>query len=170
MGTKELKDLTRAELLELLIERTTQLQQVQAQLDEVLSQQQNAPSVPVYESAGTLAEAAMQVNGVFEAADRAAKQYLDSMDQMVQNQKAACQQMEAEAREKAERIIADAEVKCYKMEHDTQVHCAMLLRSAEQESGRNWTELFARLDKLSEENNALHAMADQGEKKRKWSL
>lgn len=170
MAGKDLKNLSRADLLELLIERTAELEQVKAQLEEALSQQENMQSVPVYESAGTMAEAALQVNGVFEAADRAAKQYLDSMEQMMRNQEAVCAQMLSEAREKAEKIIVEAELKCSKMEHDMQVHCAMLLRNAEQEVGRNWDELFARLDRLSEENNALRQMVDQGEKKRKWSL
>ena len=170
MAAKELKNMSRTELLELLIERTAELEQVKAQLEEALAQQECVQSVPVYEHAGTMAEAAMQLGGVFEAADRAARQYLDSAEQMMRNQEAVCAQMENEAREKAEKLLVEAELKCRKMEHDTQVHCAMLLRNAEQEVGRNWNELFARLDKLSEENSALRFAMDQGDKKRKWSL
>lgn len=169
MSAKALKDLSRTDLLELLIQRTDELEQVKAQLQQALAQQ-TSECAPVYESAGTMAEAAIQVNGVFEAADRAAKQYLEYMEQMMHRQEAACAQIEHEAREKAERLILEAEIKCSKMEKDTQMHCSMLLRNAEQEAGRNWNDLFAKLDRLSEENAQLRQLVDSGEKKRKWSL
>ena len=169
MSAKDLKDLSRTDLLELLIQRTEELEQVKEQLQQALSQQ-SSECVPVYESAGTMAEAAVQVNGVFEAADRAAKQYLEYMEQMVRRQEETCAQIEREAKEKAERLILEAEIKCSKMEKDTQVHCSMMLRNAEHEAGRNWNDLFTKLDRLSEENAQLRSLMDSDEKKRKWSL
>lgn len=75
MTDKELKRLSRAELLELLIDQVkenellrTRLAGAEARLDSRMLE---------IEDAGTLAEAAMRLNAVFASADAAAKQYLD---------------------------------------------------------------------------------------------
>lgn len=75
MTDKELKRLSRAELLELLIHQVkeneilrTRLAGAEARLDSRMLE---------IEEVGTLAEAAMRLNAVFASADAAAKQYLD---------------------------------------------------------------------------------------------
>ena len=75
MTDKELKRLSRAELLELLINQMkenevlrTRLAGAEARLDSRMLE---------IEDAGTMAEAAMRLNAVFASADAAAKQYLD---------------------------------------------------------------------------------------------
>lgn len=68
MTTKELRRLSRRQLLKLLIEQMEENKRLYK-----LLQERNL----AYEKAGTLAEAAMQLGGVFEAADRAAQIYLE---------------------------------------------------------------------------------------------
>lgn len=80
MTDKELRRLSRGELLEMLIAQMEKNEQVQHELDcarEELRQRQL-----IMDKAGSIAEAALQMNHVFEAADEAAKQYLDSVKQM----------------------------------------------------------------------------------------
>ncbi len=85
MTDKELKRLNRSELLEMLIaqiEENQKLKRHLAQAQEALQNRQIS-----LESAGSIAEAALRLNGVFEAADRAAQQYLDSVRAMAEGPK-----------------------------------------------------------------------------------
>lgn len=80
MTDRELRKLSRAELLELLIAQTEENERLTQQLaaaEEALADRRLA-----IEQAGTLAEAALRLNGVFEAADQAAQQYLENVRRM----------------------------------------------------------------------------------------
>lgn len=77
MTDKELKRLSRSELLQLLISQielneklNAQIVQLQARLDDRRILLSNA---------GSIAEASLQLNQVFEAAQAAAQQYLDNV-------------------------------------------------------------------------------------------
>ena len=77
MTEKELRRLNRYQLLELLIaqtERADQLQQQVEQLEAKLEERQLK-----MEAMGSIAEASLRLNEVFEAAQRAADQYLESL-------------------------------------------------------------------------------------------
>lgn len=74
MKNTDLKKLNRTELLEMLVdlsEENETLRADNARLREQLQEQQIN-----IEKAGSIAEAALALNGVFEAAQRAADQYL----------------------------------------------------------------------------------------------
>ena len=88
MTDKELKKLSRAELLELLIIQTERAEKLEYEwkakeesyqlkiktLEEALSDKKiNAKKI------GSIAEAALELNGVFEAAQKAADQYLENI-------------------------------------------------------------------------------------------
>ena len=77
MTDKELKRLSRAELLKMLLARTEENENLKKQLQE--AQEALAERKIAIDKAGTLAEAAMALNGVFAAADEAARQYLDNV-------------------------------------------------------------------------------------------
>lgn len=79
MTDKELRRLNRGELLELLLSRMEENEKLRQQLaraDAALAERRVA-----IDNAGSLAEAALKLNGVFEAADQAAKQYLENLQQ-----------------------------------------------------------------------------------------
>ena len=106
MTEKELKRLSRAELLELLLLQTRETERAQArakQLEETLSKRQ----LKIRE-AGDLAHAVLAVNGVMETAQRAAKQYLENIEQMQSETKERCTEIIEKARQEAERIIREA--------------------------------------------------------------
>jgi light-regulated signal transduction histidine kinase (bacteriophytochrome) len=77
MTDKELARLGRRELLELLIQQSKEMAQLQQELDEAKAQL--ARREITIESCGTLAEAALKLSGIFEAADAAAAQYLENI-------------------------------------------------------------------------------------------
>lgn len=99
MTEKELKKLSRNELLELLLQQTRRTEELEKKLEE--SERNLRNKTLTISNAGSIAEAALQVNGVFEAAEAAAKQYLDNIK---------------ECSVRADRMLADTEQRCAEME------------------------------------------------------
>lgn len=84
MTDKELKRLSRSELLEMLIiqvEENERLKQRLSKAQEKLQERQI-----MIEQAGSIAQAALELNGVFEAADKAAKQYLENVRRIAEKE------------------------------------------------------------------------------------
>ncbi len=114
MEDRDLRKLSRAELLELLISQTQRVEELEDQLAEAqrrLEQRQIA-----IDRAGTLAEASLMLNGVFEAAEKAAAQYLENIERLSGQQQRVCDAMEASAREQARTILEEAERACRERE------------------------------------------------------
>lgn len=89
MTEKELRRLKRVELLELLIEQATEIEELRRELEEARQALKNR-EVDLQE-AGTLAEAALRINEVFAAADRAAQDYLENVRALAARRQAARQ-------------------------------------------------------------------------------
>lgn len=77
MTDKELRRLSRAELLEMLLAQTEENRQLRERLRE--TEKALADRRITLEQAGTMAEAALKLNGVFDAVDRAVQQYLENV-------------------------------------------------------------------------------------------
>lgn len=77
MTDNELKKMSRAELVELLLEQSREIRSLRQQLDA--AQAQLDDKVIKLNRVGSIAEAALALNGVFEAADAACKQYIDTV-------------------------------------------------------------------------------------------
>lgn len=77
MTDRQLKKLSRGELLELLLEQMDRCARLEQELEQANRQLQDRQIR--MEHAGSIAEAALALNGVFEAADRAAREYLESV-------------------------------------------------------------------------------------------
>ena len=80
MTDKELRRLSRSELLELLISQMEENEQLKMELEK--AQQELKDKRIILKKAGSIAEAAVGLNKIFEAADEAAKQYLESVRKM----------------------------------------------------------------------------------------
>lgn len=61
------------------------------------------------ESTGSLAEAALALNGVFQAADAASQQYLENIQAISSQQESTSQEIQAKAEQKAAHIIREAQ-------------------------------------------------------------
>ena len=77
MTDKELRQLGRRELLEMLIEQGKELQSLRDRLAEAERALQDR-EIKI-RKAGSIAEAALQLNGVFEAAEMACRQYIENV-------------------------------------------------------------------------------------------
>ncbi len=85
MTERELKKLSRADLLELLLNERRENEGLRLQLEE--AQRKLADRRIQLEQAGSIAEAALQLNGVFAAAEAAAEQYRDSVRRLTEEQR-----------------------------------------------------------------------------------
>lgn len=116
MTQKELKRLSRADLLEMLMVQTQESERLRERLAE--AEAQLADRNLRVQEAGDLAHAALAVNGVMEAAQAAAKQYLDNIAQMQKNiaqTKDNMERMERETQERCEKLLADAKKQADRM-------------------------------------------------------
>lgn len=119
MNEKELKELGRRELLELLLLQTRRTEELETNLEETRRKYEKLEAkleeaerklndrALALSDAGSIAEAAIRVNSVFESAEAAAKQYLDNIkecsdrsDRMMAYTKFRCEEMEKKAMEK----------------------------------------------------------------------
>jgi hypothetical protein len=107
MTDKELKRLSRAELLELLLVQTREVERLRGELMEVRRQLQDR-QVRIAE-AGDLAQAMIAVNGVMEAAQAAAAQYLENVAAMEAETKEKCEQMLRAAVQETRRLRRESE-------------------------------------------------------------
>ena len=97
MTERELRKLSRADLLALLVEQSEENEQLRLQLEE--AQEKLSSRVIEIEKAGSLAEAALQLNGVFQAAQDACSQYIENMERLSRRQEEICARMEQEQAE-----------------------------------------------------------------------
>lgn len=107
MTQQELKKLRRIDLLELLLEERRENEMLRVQLKTACKKLDDR--TVQLEKAGSIAEASLQLNGVFEAAEAAAAQYLENIRRLSDEEEAVCQRMEAEARKRADDICAEAD-------------------------------------------------------------
>ena len=108
MTDKELKKLSRAELLEMLLMQTREVDRLNgkvAELEDRLQQRRLQ-----YENAGDIAQAALQVSGIFEAAQAAADLYLENVTALESKTEERCRLLEEQTEEKCKAYIRKAEM------------------------------------------------------------
>ena len=109
MTERELRRLSRTDLLELLLVQRRENEQLRCLLDQALEQLDDR-TIQI-NIAGSIAEASLQLSGIFTAAQDSCQSYVDNIKLLSERQNAVCQQMEQETREKCDRMIAEAELK-----------------------------------------------------------
>ena len=106
MTPKELKRLSRSDLLEMLLDLSKENEKLRMG-NERLSAQLTDRNIAIEES-GSLAEAALRLNGIFQAAEEACAQYRENIQARNAGLEQRCIQMEEETL-----------ARCKKMEEDT---------------------------------------------------
>lgn len=113
MTEKELKRLSRSELLQMLI---TQAEENKALQDRVEATEKQLKDRQItIEQSGSLAEVALSLNGVFQATDAAARQYLENIKRMNDQQEVACRELQADAEKQAAAIVQNAQAYSQKL-------------------------------------------------------
>jgi len=121
-------NLSREELL-------TLAKQQQAELEQLRSFALS-PTLDLDEP-GSIAEAAMQLSGVFQASQRAADIYLRSMESMKAKRESEYFLRLAEAEQQAQQLLLE-----------TQEHCRTTVSRAKESADFYWAEMHRRLDQL----------------------
>ena len=153
MTDKELKKLSRSALLEMLLEQSRENDRLRAQVEE-LARQLSDRQFKI-DQAGSIAEASMQINQVFESAQAAAEQYLENIRALSGRQEQICRQLEEESTQKANALLAETERKCRTMEAATTEKCARMTKEAEESANRIWADAQARIQKLIDDQAVL---------------
>ena len=144
---KELRRLKRKDLLEILLEQSKEnedqrvLLAVQKQKILHLEERLVDRRIDIAES-GTIAEAALKLNGVCEAAQAAAQQYLDNL----KNTDERCATMENETKKQCDTMKEETARKCAQVEADTKHKCEELERQTKEEVEKRWDELSEKLE------------------------
>lgn len=106
MTDKELRRLNRSELLQMLIGQMEENKALKEKLALAESKLQDRQIK--MEKAGTMAEATLLLNGVLEATEAAAQQYLENIKRMSSEQDAVCREMKEKAERESEEIMQRA--------------------------------------------------------------
>lgn len=142
---KELRRLRRKDLLELLLEQSKEnedqrlLLAVQKKKILHLEQKLQNRKIDIAE-AGSLAEASLRLNGIFDAAQAAAQQYLDNLKDADER----CAAMESAAKER-----------CDAMKKETEERCRELDRRTQEEVEKRWEDLSGRLEAFYDAHEGL---------------
>ena len=121
MTDKELRRLSRADLLEMLIAQSEELREVKERL--AAAETALASRVIEINNAGSIAEASLQLNGVFEATQAACAQYTESIRCLNERTELICRQMEKESRKQADSLLEETRRKCAQMEAEAMTKC-----------------------------------------------
>ena len=141
MTDKELKHLSRGELLQMLVDQIEENNELKEKLANAQKELESRQITA--EKAGSMAEASLALNGVFEAADAAAQQYLENIKNLSDRQEDICREVHAKAEEKVIKIIREAEE--YK-------------RKSYAEADKYWEQIKEKVDNLLNEHEVLRMM------------
>lgn len=153
MTDRELKRLSRIELIDIIYELQTQNEQSAAEVAAL--QKQLDDRLLRIDECGSIAEAALRVSGVFEAAQSAADQFLNSvyaanadMDEKRLETEHQCAQLLREAEKKAQQTLDDAEKKAETLVHEAETRADEIIKGANARSEEDWKQFHARADEF----------------------
>ena len=141
MTDRELQKLKRVELLQLLVEQSRELDALRQELAQA-RRELEARELRLQE-AGSIAAASMQLNGVFEAAQRAADQYLESIRYQSEHMEEKCAAMEEATRLRCDQMLKEAEAS---------------VQQAQKDSDECWRDVKGKLEDYLRQQTALQGL------------
>lgn len=144
MTEKDLKRLSRADLLEMLIDQSVELKKTQKKLKTAEAKLKSRQIA--IDEAGSIAEAALKLSGVFEAAQSACEQYMENIRTLSDRQNEVSGRREEESIRKAAATLEETEARCAALEAETREKCENMLAQARKESQAYWDEVSRKLE------------------------
>ena len=144
MTDKEFRRLSRPELIDIIFELQLQLKQRKGEIQR-LTQAVQKRELDI-SNAGSLAEAVVSINGVMEAAQAAADQYI--LSAKAANEKA--EQTLVEAKAEAVRIVCDAQEKAKQIEASTMKSTSLI-----------WDDFQSKVTEMLEAHKELSISAEE---------
>lgn len=174
LSDKELQKLKRGDLLEILLEQSKENDSLVWQIakkDQEIRDLHNKLEDRKIElqKAGTIAEASFKLNGVLEATEKAAQQYLDNLQRLYEKEEYLCnvkeQEVEArcqaalkKTREQCEEYIQMTEQRCMEREKEAEEKCRYLDEKAKADVDKRWKELSRRLEDFYSSHRGLREL------------
>lgn len=137
MTEKELKHMNRGDLVEIIYQYQSREQELTAQIENLTRQLSDRKTH--IENAGSIAEAALTINRVFESAQAAADQFLDEI-------RAANEDKEAQG----QKIIAAAQAEADELRRKTQEECRTMTDNAKRECDAMYDQITKLLKSYEE--------------------
>lgn len=141
MTETELKKMSRSELLQMLILQSDENTALKSRVEE-LEKQIEKREILIGQS-GSIAEAALKLSGIFEAADRAVAEYQNGIRRLNAEQQVFLKAKREEAEKEAAAIVLKAKVQADK---------------SRQEAERYWDNLSIRLEAFYREHKGLQEL------------
>lgn len=145
MTEKDLKNLSRTDLIKLLQKQMKINEKMKVRVAELETELEDRHIA--VKRCGSLAAAALEINHVFEAADAAARQYIENVKELTDGNSGIVERAEKEAKAKADELIARTEKLCReKLEaadrscHDWREKTIEECRAKEAEADRKYAE------------------------------
>ncbi len=157
MADKEFRRLNRAELIEILYEVQKQSDEKSAQIEQL--QKELDDKTLRISKAGSIAEASIQVSGVFEAAQEAADRYLSSVRQA----EAAQAKKQVEAEQKRQKMLREASAQAEELIRLAETEAQKILASAEQGASEKWKRFEQRAEELIAAHAELRALMGESQ-------
>lgn len=152
MTDKELKHLNRRELIDIIYElqkryadSKNEITQLQADLEK--------KELSIAES-GSIAEAALKVNGVFEAAQAAADQYLLSIQSANADMAAKIERV----KKQSEEVLRQANLRAEGIIQEAEKKAASIIANANKEAEDSWNQFQTKADELIRARAELSAL------------
>ena len=143
MSDLDPKKLSRADLLAMLLEQRRENELLRSRLAQ--AQQELEQRRITADHAGSIAEAALQVSGIFQAAEAACAQYTENLRILSAKQDTRLAQLEEECRDR-----------CAQMEKDTAARCENMLRDARERSQSYWDAVSQQIFSRDSDYQGLH--------------
>lgn len=150
---KELRKMKRVDLLDIMVIQSKENDYLKIQLDEALAELEER-KIQIKE-AGSIAEAALQLNGVFEAAEKAGSQYLENIARLSEEKETINARIIEESERKVAELMAETQAKCEKLERDTKIKCEGMVLQAEKESQEYWDKVSEKLESFYKEHEEI---------------
>ena len=130
MDPKKLKQLSRSDLLEMLLNLSKENEQLRQELQQATSKLEDRTIAA--EKCGSLAEAALNLNGVFQAAQAACDQYRWNVQTRADEMLAQAKDKLAGVDKRSNEILARANAQADKIIAQARVQAKQILEAAEQ--------------------------------------
>lgn len=141
MTEAELRKMSRGELLQMLVLQSEETAHLKKRISELEAEAEKREIL--VNRAGSIAEAALRLNGVFEAADRAVEQYKQNTYRLSRDQEAVLKARRAEVEQKAMELMRKARIEADR---------------SKAEADRYWQELSRKLEIFYNEHKGLREL------------
>lgn len=149
MADRELRRMHRAELIEIIYALKQSEDQLKAQNAALTAQLQDRQLR--LESAGSIAQAALELNNVFAAAQAAADDYLHSVQASLADTNATAANTLSQARSEAKRILEQAQADADSLKAQAQQECDAMTAAAAQKRTQTEADCKAMVEQAEQE-------------------